>query len=91
MKLGLIGAGNMASALARGIGEPILVADVDSEKAETLARELGGEPLVELIVEESHTCYRGERGPRHTWGYGCGACPACELRERGFNEWRRLA
>ena len=61
-------------------------------KAETwaLAEDLGGRALVDLIVEESATCYRGERGERHDWGYGCGACPACELRERGFAEWRRL-
>ena len=58
-------------------------------KAETwaLAKGLGGEALVELIVEESHTCYLGERGALHPWGYGCGTCPACELRARG---WRRL-
>lgn len=60
-------------------------------KAETwaLADQLGGAALVELIVEESHTCYLGERGSRRDWGYGCGACPACELRARGWNEWRR--
>ena len=59
-------------------------------KAETwaLAEELGGDALVDLIVEETHTCYRGERGARHDWGYGCGACPACELRARGFAEWQ---
>jgi 7-cyano-7-deazaguanine synthase len=59
-------------------------------KAETwmLAEELGGDALVDLIVEETHTCYRGERGKRHDWGYGCGGCPACELRARGFAEWR---
>lgn len=59
-------------------------------KAETwaLAGALGGERLVELIVRDSHTCYRGERGALHDWGYGCGACPACELRERGWREWR---
>jgi 7-cyano-7-deazaguanine synthase len=55
-------------------------------KAETwaLAKGLGGEALVELVLEESHTCYRGEREARHAWGYGCGACPACELRARGW-------
>jgi len=58
-------------------------------KAETwaLAKTLGGERLVAITVEESHTCYAGERGALHAWGYGCGACPACELRERGFVAW----
>lgn len=58
-------------------------------KAETwrLGAALGGESLVALIVEESHTCYRGERGERHPWGYGCGACPACELRAAGWDAW----
>jgi 7-cyano-7-deazaguanine synthase len=59
-------------------------------KAETweLARELGGDALVELVIEQTHTCYRGERGMRHEWGYGCGACPACALRAKGYAEWR---
>lgn len=58
-------------------------------KAETwgLAKRLGGEALVELIVRESHTCYLGERGQAHPWGHGCGACPACELRAKGWDEW----
>ena len=58
-------------------------------KAETwaLAKGLGGEPLVELILEESHTCYRGERTARQAWGYGCGTCPACELRRAGWETW----
>jgi 7-cyano-7-deazaguanine synthase len=58
-------------------------------KAETwaLAKALGGETLVELIVRESHTCYLGERGELHPWGYGCGACPACDLRARGWEAW----
>ena len=58
-------------------------------KADTwaLAKGLGGEALVELTVTESHTCYRGERGVPHPWGHGCGDCPACELRERGWREW----
>lgn len=58
-------------------------------KAETwaLAKQLGGEALVELILEESHTCYRGERGVRHAWGHGCGDCPACDLRARGWDAW----
>jgi 7-cyano-7-deazaguanine synthase len=58
-------------------------------KAQTwdLANDLGGDGLVELIVEDSHTCYLGERGTRRPWGYGCGTCPACELRARGWEEW----
>ncbi len=58
-------------------------------KAETWERahKLGGEALVGLMIEESHTCYRGKRGTRHAWGYGCGTCPACELRARGYEQW----
>jgi len=58
-------------------------------KAQTwaLSQGLGGEALVELIVEESHTCYRGERGTRRPWGYGCDDCPACALRRRGWEAW----
>lgn len=56
------------------------------DKADTwaLADELGGKGLVDLIVEHSHTCYLGERGARHDWGYGCGECPACSLRAKGW-------
>jgi 7-cyano-7-deazaguanine synthase len=49
-----------------------------------LAHDLGGDALVELIREESHSCYLGERGQRHDWGYGCGECPACDLRRKGW-------
>ena len=52
-----------------------------------LANELGGAGLVDLIREHSHTCYLGERGPRHDWGYGCGECPACALRAKGWREY----
>ncbi|MGD9501578.1 MAG: 7-cyano-7-deazaguanine synthase QueC [Methyloceanibacter sp.] len=59
-------------------------------KAETwaLAERLGGEALVDLVIEETHTCYRGLRAERHAWGYGCGTCPACQLRAGGFAEWQ---
>ncbi len=58
-------------------------------KAETwaLAKGLGGEALVDVIVADSHTCYRGTRGALHDWGHGCGDCPACDLRARGWAEW----
>lgn len=52
-----------------------------------LAHDLGGQPLVDLIVEDSHTCYRGDRTHRHDWGYGCGECPACDLRAVGWRDW----
>jgi 7-cyano-7-deazaguanine synthase len=59
------------------------------DKAATwrLADELGGAGLVDLIREYSHTCYLGERGAQHAWGHGCGECPACALRARGWREY----
>ena len=59
------------------------------DKAQTweLAKELGGEKLVRLIQEETHTCYLGDRSKRHSWGYGCGKCPACELRANGYEQF----
>ena len=53
-----------------------------------LAQRLGGAALVALIVEQTHTCYLGERTKRHEWGYGCASCPACALRARGWQSWR---
>lgn len=61
---------------------------LDKAQSWDLAEKLGGQKLVELIVEDSHTCYLGERGQRHDWGYGCGECPACKLRAEGFVKWR---
>jgi len=60
------------------------------DKADTwrLARELGGEALIDLVVEHTHTCYLGDREHRHDWGWGCGQCPACELRARGWAAYR---
>jgi 7-cyano-7-deazaguanine synthase len=56
------------------------------DKAQTwdLAASLGGDKLIRLIQEETHTCYLGDRSKRHVWGYGCGRCPACELRANGY-------
>ncbi len=54
-----------------------------------LAHKLGGAELVELILEHTHSCYLGERAVRHEWGYGCGSCPACELRAKGWAEHSR--
>ena len=59
-------------------------------KAQTwgLAKRLGGEALVAITREDTHTCYLGERGTLHPWGYGCGTCPACDLRRTGFDAWQ---
>ena len=60
------------------------------DKAQTwaLAQQLGGDALVATIVAQSHTCYEGVRDVLHAWGYGCGTCPACELRRVGYERWR---
>ena len=57
---------------------------IDKAKTWALAAELGGEPLLGIIQRETHTCYRGERSQLHQWGFGCGQCPACELRANGW-------
>jgi 7-cyano-7-deazaguanine synthase len=60
---------------------------IDKAATWQLASNLGGAALVNIILEESHTCYLGERGKRHAWGYGCGQCPACVLRQSGYERW----
>ena len=63
------------------------------DKAATwqLADQLGGAALIDLIRTETHTCYLGERHQLHEWGYGCGDCPACELRAKGYQTYRASA
>jgi 7-cyano-7-deazaguanine synthase len=82
----------LSSALTLGMGRstPIETPLMYLDKAQTwaLSEELGGKALVDLIVEETHTCYFGDRTHRHDWGYGCGTCPACELRAKGWEKWR---
>jgi len=79
----------MQTALAAGLDAEIVVETplMQLTKAETwgLAETLGGADLIEIILDKSHTCYRGERGVRHAWGHGCGDCPACELRAAGWS------
>jgi len=60
------------------------------DKAATfgLAHEIGGDRLIDLLVEATHTCYLGDRSHRHDWGYGCGTCPACQLRAAGWRTWK---
>ncbi|WP_140985394.1 7-cyano-7-deazaguanine synthase QueC [Asticcacaulis tiandongensis] len=82
----------MENVLRLGIERPYVIDTplMYLTKAETweMTHELGGAALVELMLEETHTCYMGVRDKRHDWGYGCGTCPACELRAKGFAQWR---
>lgn len=64
---------------------------IDKAQTWALAHSLGGDALVAGIVEHSHTCYLGDRSKRHDWGYGCGTCPACDLRRTGWQRWRQGA
>jgi len=57
---------------------------IDKAATWRLARDLGGEALLDIVREETHTCYEGDRAHRHDWGYGCGNCPACALRAAGY-------
>jgi 7-cyano-7-deazaguanine synthase len=63
---------------------------IDKAATFALAQEIGGAPFIDVLVEETHTCYLGDRSHRHHWGYGCGACPACRLRAEGFAKWKAL-
>jgi len=79
-------------ALGLGLGSRLTIETplmwLDKAQTWELAQQLGGDELVETIVEHSHTCYLGERGARHGWGYGCGHCPACVLRKAGWERWQ---
>jgi 7-cyano-7-deazaguanine synthase len=81
-------------ALSLGLDQPLTVETplMWLTKAQTwaLSEQLGGEAFNALVVEHTHTCYLGERGQRHPWGYGCGQCPACELRAQGHAQWQAL-
>jgi 7-cyano-7-deazaguanine synthase len=64
---------------------------IDKAATWSLARSLGGERLVDLIVRHTHSCYLGDRSRRHEWGLGCGTCPACDLRRKGWEHFRASA
>jgi 7-cyano-7-deazaguanine synthase len=78
----------MQLALSLGMDQRFLIETplmwIDKAATWELARDLGGTALVDLIVEHTHTCYLGDRTHRHAWGYGCGECPACALRSKGY-------
>jgi len=61
---------------------------IDKAATFALAQEIGGDAFIDLLVEDTHTCYLGDRSRRHDWGYGCGECPACRLRAEGFARWK---
>src|SRR6266480_7161940 len=61
---------------------------IDKAATFALAHAIGGEAFVDMLVEDTHTCYLGDRVHRHDWGYGCGQCPACRLRADGFAKWK---
>jgi len=90
----------MQVALSLGMDRKLLIETplmwIDKAQTWQLAYDLGrqadidggGKALVDLIVEHTHTCYLGHRSLRHPWGYGCGECPACQLRAAGFARWK---
>jgi 7-cyano-7-deazaguanine synthase len=81
----------LQAALTLGLDRPVPIETplMRLTKAQTwaLAKSLGGEALVEIVVRDTHTCYLGRREPVHDWGAGCGTCPACELRAGGWRDW----
>ena len=83
----------MEKALVLGMDRPLRVHTplmwVDKAATFALAETIGGEALLNLVVEETHSCYLGDRSRRHPWGYGCGECPACLLRARGYEQFQQ--
>lgn len=81
----------MEAALRLGMDQPLQVLTplmwLDKAATWRLAHSLGGDALVNIVRQETHTCYLGDRSTLHPWGYGCGACPACELRAKGHQQW----
>ena len=81
----------MARALTLGMDKEVLIETplmrIDKAATFDLARKIGGDAFIRLIVEDTHSCYLGDRSHRHEWGYGCGECPACQLRARGWEQW----
>jgi 7-cyano-7-deazaguanine synthase len=85
----------MQLALSLGMDKRFLIATplmwIDKAATWKMAFELGGQALVDITVEHTHTCYVGDREHRHVWGYGCGTCPACTLRARGWEQYAASA
>jgi 7-cyano-7-deazaguanine synthase len=85
----------MQLALSLGMDKRFLIETplmwIDKSDTWALTHSLGGQKLVDLVIEHTHTCYLGDRSHRHAWGYGCGTCPACDLRKKGYEKWVRAA
>jgi len=64
---------------------------IDKAATFALAQEIGGAPLIDVLLTDTHTCYLGDREHRHAWGFGCGECPACRLRADGYAKWKTAA
>jgi 7-cyano-7-deazaguanine synthase len=83
---------SLARSISLGMDAPLAIETplmwIDKAATWAMADSLGGAPLVDLIVEHTHTCYTSDRKTRHAWGYGCGLCPACGLRAKGWEKWR---
>ncbi len=60
---------------------------IDKAGTFALAKDIGHQPLLDLVIEATHSCYLGDRSHRHAWGYGCGTCPACKLRADGYTRF----
>ena len=81
-----------AKALSLGLGREVRIHTplmwIDKSATWALGKELGGQALIDLVLEETVTCYEGDRSQRHDWGYGCGQCPSCKLRADGYTKFR---
>ncbi|MBO0764149.1 MAG: 7-cyano-7-deazaguanine synthase QueC [Hyphomicrobiaceae bacterium] len=83
---------SLARSLSLGMDTPFAIETplmrIDKAGTWAMADALGGAPLIKLIVEHTHTCYTSDRTGGHPWGYGCGQCPACRLRAKGWEKWQ---
>lgn len=81
----------MQVALSLGLGGSVVIHTplmwIGKAATFAMAEQIGGQTLLDLVVEDTHSCYLGDRSHRHDWGYGCGECPACTLRAQGYAEF----
>jgi 7-cyano-7-deazaguanine synthase len=82
---------SMQVTLSLGLNSPMVIETplmwIDKAATWNMSKQIGGEKLVQLIREHTHTCYLGNRTLKHSWGFGCGTCPACELRASGYDQF----